>query len=236
MSMIDTLPTRQYSVIRNLRKRNLVAPASGQCEMSACYGGNCALKYDHCHIHDYIRGILCHSCNIMMIDIDARVFVSWKPAAFAEYWAHCPQCAMSGPWEPYITADEYSRAWLRELIHTIGCWQSRDVRARLAVIPGTDKLITELYTARQNMILTSLSMRNLRELRKLLHRSEQHMEKASYALPGSGESQNEAYQDAHSLTVWVARHISDLELESRLRKLRQCCESHSRHVGRYPGQ
>jgi hypothetical protein len=113
--MIGELPTRRYSQIRGLRRRGLMGPASGPCVIDGCDYSYPGRVYDHCHVHDYIRGVLCLWHNGGMRLIDAHVALETRrgaahareTAARLAHWARCPECTASGEWQPYQTALEY---------------------------------------------------------------------------------------------------------------------------------
>ena len=117
---LRTLITRRYSKVRGLRARGIMSPASAPCEIEGCRnrdplsgyrGRGTGYVYEHCHTHDYIRGVACGPCNIDMIIIDARVdtCTGWpRFGALLAWWLRCPTCAAGPPWEPWLTADEYN--------------------------------------------------------------------------------------------------------------------------------
>jgi hypothetical protein len=110
-----------YSVVYGLMRVKRVPPASGPCEIAGCrrdsrrwwcgpgheHGPGCRhdiIVYDHCHVHDYIRGSICLSCNGRMIQVD-RFIQPWNysmtgmmPGLIA-HWERCPHClARHGRW------------------------------------------------------------------------------------------------------------------------------------------
>lgn len=123
------LPTRRYSQVKELRRRGLMSRATGPCAIDGCaiYRPSQAVYdrcfvYDHCHEHDYIRGVICLWHNTSMAMVDAHVMDpemrgsgrtsaarEAEAAALLAHWARCPGCAASGEWEPYQTRAEYGR-------------------------------------------------------------------------------------------------------------------------------
>lgn len=127
--MTAELAPLSYSGMVALRKRGRGSPAAGPCQVSGCMYAKHVPRpryvYEHCHTHDYIRGIACLECNHFMASIDARVMpdprIGWtggrRPAGLLEHWARCPGCAAAGPWEAYLTAAEHEdRMVMRQII------------------------------------------------------------------------------------------------------------------------
>jgi len=118
------LPTRSYARVRELRRRGRLPAATGPCEVPGCEArtaqagpaeaARTRYLYEHCHQHDYIRGVTCQRCNPALAYIDARVLmpIGWhrpaRAAALLEFWSRCPSCAALGPWAPVMTLDEYA--------------------------------------------------------------------------------------------------------------------------------
>jgi hypothetical protein len=124
--MLD-LPLR-YSELD--RRRNAYPAAAPPCAIPGCtylrrvYYARAGdvrrwvVVYDHCHIHDRIRGVLCRDCNNAMTHVDAGVDLSgvrsgrkWAELwpAFLAYWERCPECLAGGPWERRMTWAELVR-------------------------------------------------------------------------------------------------------------------------------
>lgn len=64
---------------------------------------------DHCHAHGWVRGPLCHRCNMLMISIDrgkAPRQSALRPpltlAALAKHAARCPDCKQGAPITPNV--------------------------------------------------------------------------------------------------------------------------------------
>jgi hypothetical protein len=116
------VPT-SYSEITRLQKHGGFR-AAGPCQV--CYQepphyetGASRFTYDHCHEHDFVRGVLCRNCNqswMTQVDRHLEDMTShdlW-PALLAN-WNRCPQCAAKGwraLWRRDKTAeDAWSKAW-----------------------------------------------------------------------------------------------------------------------------
>jgi hypothetical protein len=81
-----------------------------QCDSCGCGKTNCDIShgvfvYDHCHIHGYVRGVICASCNRKMFRFDkymaARNFTRiarsqwWAPvSSYFRHWEKCPECKL----------------------------------------------------------------------------------------------------------------------------------------------
>ena len=129
-----SLITRRYSKVKGLRAQGILSPATPPCEIDGCRnrsplpdhrGRGTGYVYEHCHQHDYIRGVTCGPCNVQMTLMDARVdtCASWpRFGAYLAWWLRCPTCAAGPPWEPWLTAYEYvdgpMLAELRDLART----------------------------------------------------------------------------------------------------------------------
>jgi hypothetical protein len=110
---------RRYSKVKGLRARGILSPATPPCEIDGCRnrsplpgyrGRGTGYVYEHCHTHDYIRGVTCGPCNNKMIMMDARVdtCADWpRFGAYLAWWLRCPTCAAGPPWEPWLTTGEY---------------------------------------------------------------------------------------------------------------------------------
>jgi hypothetical protein len=129
-----------------------MSPASAPCEIEECRhrdqlpgyrGRGTGYVFEHCHQHDYIRGVACGPCNNDMILIDARIdtCASWpRFGAYLAWWRRCPACAAGPPWEPWLTADEYNDgpvlAELRDLARTEPRSAARDQAIMLLGLRG----------------------------------------------------------------------------------------------------
>lgn len=116
MSAPRELATRQYSQVRSLTARGMMSRAAGPCEVDESHQpAEAALRrgtgfvYEHCHRHDYIRGVTCQSCNGQMKLIDRHVDVATLPgfSRYVDWWGRCPACASGPAWEPWLTIIEY---------------------------------------------------------------------------------------------------------------------------------
>ena len=146
------LITRRYSKVKGLRARGILSPATAPCEIDGCRnrspvpghrGRGTGYVYEHCHQHDYIRGVTCGPCNVQMTLVDARVdtCTSWpRFGAYLAWWLRCPTCAAGPPWEPWLTACEYHDApllgQLRELAQTGPGTAARDQAMMLLALHG----------------------------------------------------------------------------------------------------
>src|SRR5262249_30835642 len=95
------LITRRYSKVKGLRARGIFSPAAPPCEIDGCRnrspvpghrGRGTGYVYEHCHRHDYIRGVTCGPCNAQMTLMDARVdtCASWpRSGAYLAWWLRC---------------------------------------------------------------------------------------------------------------------------------------------------
>ena len=134
-----------YCQLRSLRRRGSVPPASGACAIPKCRR-SFPRVYDHCHAHDYVRGVLCNWCNGLMAFIDVRISLiitighprvtAAEHAALLAHWRRCPYCAAGGDWRPLYrltgnliakVAAEQAMRDLRESdprAHDDTCWRA----------------------------------------------------------------------------------------------------------------
>jgi hypothetical protein len=132
MTEARALITRRYSKVKGLRARGILSPASAPCEIDGCRncsplpgfrGHGTGYVYEHCHRHDYIRGVTCGPCNVQMTFMDAHVdaCATWpRFGAYLVWWLRCPACATGPPWEPWLTADEYNDGTMRAELASLG--------------------------------------------------------------------------------------------------------------------
>jgi hypothetical protein len=147
------LPTRRYSELAHRRPGR----PPGPCEVPGCEARQLAALaclsarrralepcprhvYEHCHAHDYVRGVTCEPCNGAMSLIDARVLMprSWyrrgsqrgpsRLPGLLEHWSRCPECAEGGPWSPLMIYREQREQVMRK--------QFRELPALLAADPA----------------------------------------------------------------------------------------------------
>ncbi len=206
------LPTRSYAELRALRRRGACPPAAGPCWNCGRNGAQDRPSYDHCHLHDYVRGVLCHGCNIQMAWVDARAAVAagdWRIA----YWGRCPRCAAAGPWQPLLTRAEYLRAGGREFVLALGSARPRD---RLMLISqAADSypwMVGDLIRQREDAALGGLSLTGLRRLRRMLRAGAKDVAEArrgpeTFWLPEYASLEREL----RSLAEWAAAVIRDRE-------------------------
>lgn len=120
--MLEVFPPESYKRLRYLMDRGKGYRAPGPCAIPGCTyikrGGRWATRdiplsppfvWDHCHLHDYVRGILCREHNGLLAPIDNQdhwhVAGLGRRADLAELLAYrnrCPHCAALGPWRPIM--------------------------------------------------------------------------------------------------------------------------------------
>lgn len=90
--MTVTLP-QTFSELQRMRRRGIRVVVEGPCQ--CCGGGDLdspqQFVVDHCHEHDYIRGIICRGCNGYMSVVDnPGDDTIWRRAWGLEYsWTRC---------------------------------------------------------------------------------------------------------------------------------------------------
>jgi hypothetical protein len=126
------LITRRYSQVKGLRARGILSPATPPCEIDGCRnrsplpghrGRGTGYVYEHCHQHDYIRGVTCGPCNVQMTLMDARVDTCAARPRFGAYlawWLRCPTCAAGPP----AAAHLWQQTRARHLRARHGCCRS----------------------------------------------------------------------------------------------------------------
>jgi hypothetical protein len=160
-----TLITRRYSMVKGLRARGILSPATPPCEIGGCrnrsplpdyHGHGTGYVYEHCHQHDYIRGVACGRCNNDMALMDARIDIcaEWpRFAAYLAWWLRCSTCAGGPPWEPWLTTDEYHDgpmlAELRDLGRTEAGSAARDQARMFLGLHGRAIMARGYYRARE---------------------------------------------------------------------------------------
>lgn len=79
------------------------APATPGTTCLLCGLSELKMVADHCHGHGWVRGILCCSCNALMVFIDRRMAVRESAlkgrltlAALVAHAARCPDCEPFG--------------------------------------------------------------------------------------------------------------------------------------------
>jgi hypothetical protein len=158
------LITRRYSKVKGLRARGILSPATPPCQIDRCSnrspvpghrGRGTGYVYEHCHQHDYIRGVTCGPGNAQMTLIDARVDTCAAGPRFGAclaWWLRCPTCAAGPPGEPWLTACEYHDAplpaQLRDLAHTEPGTAARDHALLLLALHGRAIISRRYYRAR----------------------------------------------------------------------------------------
>lgn len=113
-------PPTSYRRLRRLMDRGQGHRAPGPCAIPGCTLARpdprplaTPFVWDHCHAHDYVRGILCRIHNGMMAPVDNQdhAKIQWwsrlsaatfNLAALTAYWERCPECSSAGPWQPIM--------------------------------------------------------------------------------------------------------------------------------------
>jgi hypothetical protein len=123
--------------------------APGPCAIADCdYARRCArwgyaedrplspvFVWDHCHHHDYVRGMLCREHNGDMQPLDARILGADRDAALMVHWLRCPRCE-AARWEAWLTKGEHAGLGARRVLLAIGAagelpsWWREDRRER----------------------------------------------------------------------------------------------------------
>jgi hypothetical protein len=92
--------------------------------------------WDHCHVHDYVRGILCRDHNLRIGPVDnqdhyhLQRYAPAKLAALLAYRERCPACVLSGPWHPVMV--RHSPA----LVHRTAHLAEREIQ-----LPEADRIL-----------------------------------------------------------------------------------------------
>jgi hypothetical protein len=177
------LITRRYSKVKGLRARGILSPATPPCEIDGCLsrsplpdcrGRGTGYVYEHCHQHDYIRGVTCVPCNGQMSLMDARVdtCASWpRFGAYLAWWLRCPACAGGPPWEPWLTADEYHDGPMLGALATLGRTEpgsaTRDQAMMVLALHGRAVIQRRYYRAHEAKRAAAYAA--LARLRALVH-------------------------------------------------------------------
>jgi hypothetical protein len=136
---MENFPPASYRRLCSLRRRGLGYRAAGPCAIPGCeYAARAiasAARYkarlgyppppidrplsplfvwDHCHAHDYVRGVLCRDCNQKISPWDRQDH--WvlrhrqeRQEAMIAYRARCPECANLGSWTPIAVRHDPAR-------------------------------------------------------------------------------------------------------------------------------
>lgn len=100
-----------------MRRRGEGWRATGPCAIPGCaYRSDVdtlmspPFVWDHCHEHDYVRGMLCRDHNQLIAPVEAqdhwRLLHMPRRVVIADllaYLERCPHCAALGPWRPIMT-------------------------------------------------------------------------------------------------------------------------------------
>lgn len=124
-------PPASYKRLRYLMDHGKGQRAIGPCAVPKCrfkrYAPDTPLSpfyvWDHCHLHDYVRGMLCRTHNGLMSWLDARIagHQASSDANLMEHWLRCPQCAAGG-WEPWLTRQEADMRNVQRVLRTLPSW------------------------------------------------------------------------------------------------------------------
>ncbi len=115
MTFIEEHGLVRYSFRVGLRKMHV----GKACEGCARPGTGTGL--DHCHAHDWVRGVLCGGCNYKMGAIDARKASPYHSPVLLKYWENCPDCREGAPWSavgpppaPRSSSGKKTSIWLSD--------------------------------------------------------------------------------------------------------------------------
>ena len=124
LTAAPAFPPSSYKRLSGMLRRGQGYRAPGPCAIPGCTyaarGELDAARYgwewdkprsppfvwDHCHTHDYVRGILCRDHNRRIAPIDNQDHYRLRryrdlPELLA-YRERCPACALSSPWQPVM--------------------------------------------------------------------------------------------------------------------------------------
>ena len=90
--MTDTFIER-HGLIKYGQARWRRLPCPRWCEICRSTA-HVAYGFDHCHVHGWVRGILCGPCNTQMQGVDAGKIPLASP--YVEHWRRCPDCLKIG--------------------------------------------------------------------------------------------------------------------------------------------
>ena len=115
---IDAFPPTSYQRLYGMMRRGEGYRAPGPCAIPGCAYRiwekpfSPPFVWDHCHVHDYVRGILCRTHNVQMGPVDRQDHSHLRAiqrhlgqqgiAELLAYWLRCPECAALGPWQPIM--------------------------------------------------------------------------------------------------------------------------------------
>jgi hypothetical protein len=103
-------PPSSYKRLRYLMDHGMGQRATGPCAIPGCARTGWKdiplspqFVWDHCHLHDFVRGELCRYHNVQMGHVDRYAVQSFRsPQKLRDHWARCPECAAFGPWHPIM--------------------------------------------------------------------------------------------------------------------------------------
>ncbi len=126
------MSTQTYEEYTRQRKQKLTGP----CQIKLCSRVSKRFYMDHCHIHGYIRGVVCPSCNSAMKRIDkimrahgsltfnTRVLnglTRWAnvpPSSYLHHWDRCPGCEFQFSGDQVIGILDAHRATIQKIKRT----------------------------------------------------------------------------------------------------------------------
>jgi len=101
-------------------------------------------QLDHCHVHDWVRGVLCGVCNQQMRRVDRGQVPLVSP--YVEHWRLCPDCRELGVVSPQpsprpqgqrrrpcVVCGDSRVFWLTSIYRMVPCPLCRHSASRAAV-------------------------------------------------------------------------------------------------------
>lgn len=98
MGFVETYGNVQYPELSKLVRKGTLSKSTDfdACEIPECdWRQGERLVYDHCHLHGFVRGVICIPCNSRMIMTERRIIPEspmrlWE--GLLNHWAKCPEC------------------------------------------------------------------------------------------------------------------------------------------------